>query len=85
MTAQADDAWNRGYMAPEQAKGKAVDKRADIWAFGVVLYEMLTGRALFEGETVSEVLALVIMRNPDRPRSPRPCRRRSGTCSPAVS
>ena len=53
------------YMAPEQAKGKAVDKRADIWAFGVVLYEMLTGRALFEGETVSEVLALVIMRDPD--------------------
>ncbi len=53
------------YMAPEQAKGKAVDKRADIWAFGVVLYEMLTGRALFEGETVSEVLASVIMRDPD--------------------
>ena len=53
------------YMAPEQAKGKAVDKRADIWAFGVVLYEMLTGRALFQGETVSEVLALVIMREPD--------------------
>ena len=53
------------YMSPEQAKGKAVDKRADIWAFGVVLYEMLTGRALFEGETVSEVLASVIMREPD--------------------
>jgi serine/threonine-protein kinase len=53
------------YMAPEQAKGKSVDRRADIWAFGVVLYEMLTGRALFEGETVSEVLAAVIMREPD--------------------
>ena len=53
------------YMAPEQAKGKSVDKRADIWAFGVVLYEMLTGRALFEGETTSEVLAAIIMREPD--------------------
>ncbi|HSM50181.1 MAG TPA: protein kinase [Thermoanaerobaculia bacterium] len=48
------------YMAPEQAKGKAVDRRGDIWAFGVVLFEMLTGRRLFEGETASEVLAAVI-------------------------
>ena len=54
-----------GYMSPEQAKGKAVDKRADIWSFGVVLYEMLTGRVLFQGETASEVMAAVIMRDPD--------------------
>ena len=54
-----------GYMSPEQAKGKEVDKRADIWSFGVVLYEMLTGRVLFQGETASEVMAAVIMSEPD--------------------
>jgi len=48
------------YMAPEQARGKPVDKRADIWAFGVVLHEMITGKRLFEGETVSDVLAAVL-------------------------
>jgi len=48
------------YMAPEQARGAAVDKRADIWAFGVVLFEMLTGRRLFSGETVSDTLAAVL-------------------------
>jgi Tol biopolymer transport system component len=48
------------YMAPEQARGGAVDKRADIWAFGVVLHEMLTGRSLFAGPTVSDTLAAVL-------------------------
>ena len=48
------------YMAPEQARGKPVDKRADIWAFGVIVYEMLTGRQLFAGETVSDLLAAVL-------------------------
>ena len=52
------------YMSPEQARGKAVDKRADIWAFGVVLWEMLTGQKLFVGETVSDVLAAVLTRDP---------------------
>ena len=53
------------YMAPEQASGKPVDKRADIWAFGVVLWEMLAGRQMYEGETISHVLAAVLTREPD--------------------
>jgi len=53
------------YMAPEQAKGSAVDKRADIWAFGVVLFEMLSGQRLFEAPTVPETLAQVLTRPPD--------------------
>jgi len=53
------------YMSPEQARGKAVDKRADVWAFGAVLYEMLTGRHPFSGETVSDILASVLKTDPD--------------------
>jgi len=48
------------YMPPEQAKGKTVDKRADIWAFGVVFYELLTGKRLFQGEDVTDILASVV-------------------------
>ncbi len=48
------------YMSPEQARGKSVDKRADIWSFGVLLWEMLTGRSLFSGETITDVLAAVV-------------------------
>jgi Tol biopolymer transport system component len=53
------------YMSPEQARGMPVDRRADIWSFGVVLWEMLTGRTLFEGHTVSDVLASVLKEAPD--------------------
>src|SRR5262249_47492011 len=64
------------YMSPEQAKGKAVDKRADIWAFGCVLYEMLTGKRAFDGEDMSDTLAAVLRADPDWTRLP------SGTSLP---
>jgi serine/threonine protein kinase len=53
------------YMSPEQARGKIVDKRADVWAFGCVLYEMLLGTRAFAGDDVSETIARVIEREPD--------------------
>jgi serine/threonine-protein kinase len=72
------------YMSPEQARGKSVDKRADIWAFGVLLFEMLSGRRLFEGETVSDVLAAVLRQDPDwnqlPPDTPKAVRRVLGRC-----
>jgi serine/threonine-protein kinase len=58
------------YMSPEQARGKPVDKRADIWAFGVVLYELLTGGRLFKGADASETLAQVLAKQPDFERAP---------------
>jgi serine/threonine protein kinase len=64
------------YMSPEQARGKEADRSSDIWAFGCVLYEMLTGHAAFEGETIGEILAGVFKVDPDWrrlcPASPRP-------------
>ena len=63
------------YMAPEQAKGKNVDKRADIWAFGVVFYELLTGERLFKGEDVSETLAQVLTKQPDLNKVPAKARK----------
>ncbi len=54
-----------GYMSPEQAKGKPADRRADVWSFGVVLYEMLTGKRAFAGEDVSETLAHILTKEPN--------------------
>ncbi|MFM2126035.1 MAG: hypothetical protein RL328_2486, partial [Acidobacteriota bacterium] len=62
------------YMAPEQAKGKPVDKRADIWAYGVVLYELATGKRLFKGEDVSDILASVLKDEPHYDAVPAPLR-----------
>ncbi len=62
------------YMSPEQARGKPLDKRTDIWSFGCVLYEMLTGRLTFSGETVSDTIAAVLDREPDWKALPRDTR-----------
>jgi eukaryotic-like serine/threonine-protein kinase len=53
------------YMSPEQARGRAADKRSDVWAFGCVLYEMLTGRRVFDGEDVTDIIAAVVRADPD--------------------
>jgi len=68
------------YMSPEQAKGKSVDKRADIWAFGVVLYELLTGQRAFEGDDGSETLAQVLTKQPDLQKVPAKARRLLQRC-----
>ena len=72
------------YMSPEQAKGRAADRRSDVWAFGVVLYEMLTGRRPFDGEVVSETFASILAREPDwnalPPDTPPPIRRLLRRC-----
>jgi serine/threonine protein kinase len=69
-----------GYMSPEQARGKPVDKRADIWAFGIVFFEMLAGQRLFDGETVSDTLAAVLKEEPDWTRVPAKVRRLLKKC-----
>src|SRR6202166_1804101 len=58
------------YMAPEQAKGKAADRRSDIWSFGVILHEMLTGKRLFQGESAAEILGGVLNKEPDLSAAP---------------
>ncbi|CAN5685204.1 hypothetical protein BH24ACI5_BH24ACI5_20090 [soil metagenome] len=65
MTAMGLILGTAAYMSPEQARGKPFDRRADIWAFGCVVYEMLTGRRPFEGDTVTDVLAAVVRTEPD--------------------
>ena len=66
------------YMSPEQARAQAVDKRADIWAFGCVLFEMLAGRVAFAGDTDSDTIAAILDREPDwsalPPATPAPIR-----------
>jgi Tol biopolymer transport system component len=64
-TAEGVIAGTVAYMSPEQARGKAVDKRSDIWAFGCVLYEMLTARPAFRGDTASDTIAAILEREPD--------------------
>ena len=72
------------YLSPEQALGKAVDRRTDIWAFGCVLYEMLTGKRAFPGSTPTEIMALILERDPDwsalAPTTPSALRRLLGRC-----
>ncbi|MFN7937018.1 MAG: protein kinase [Bryobacteraceae bacterium] len=69
-----------GYMSPEQASGKPVDRRTDIWSFGVVLWEMVTGKRMFEGETISHTLAAVLTQKPDVSAAPAELRALLGRC-----
>jgi serine/threonine protein kinase len=77
------------YMAPEQARGKPVDRRADIWAFGIILVEMLTGQRAFSGDDVTEVIAKVLEREPDLSKlpveTPPSLRRLIARCRPVSS
>src|SRR5262245_22847603 len=68
------------YMAPEQAKGKTIDKRADIWAWGVLFYELLAGESLHQGEDASEILAQVLTKQPDFERVPAQARQLLREC-----
>ncbi|MGH9386448.1 MAG: protein kinase domain-containing protein [Vicinamibacterales bacterium] len=68
------------YMSPEQAEGKAVDKRTDIWAFGIVIYQMITGRVPFAGDSFAGTLAAVLTSDPDWTRVPPSARRMLATC-----
>jgi serine/threonine-protein kinase len=84
MTAAGVLLGTAAYMSPEQARGKPVDKKADVWSFGVLLWEMLTGRLLFSGETVTDVIAAVVTQEPDLdalpPQTPSAIRRLVSRC-----
>ena len=73
-----------GYMSPEQMRGRIVDRRTDVWAFGVVLFELLTGRPLFAGDTITDLIAAVVTTEPDwsrlPPDTPAPVRRLLRRC-----
>ena len=73
------------FMSPEQARGKEVDRRTDIWAFGCILFEMLSGHRAFSGETLSDVLAAILTKEPDWERLPADTPPGSAICSPAAS
>ena len=73
------------YMSPEQAKGRVVDKRSDVWAFGCVLYEMLTGKRAFEGEDVTDTIAAVVRGDPDWSALPANRHSRFDCCSSVAS
>jgi serine/threonine-protein kinase len=68
------------YMSPEQARGRPIDRRADIWAFGVVVYELITGSTLFGGDTITDVLASVVKQQPDFAKVPPKVRRLLNAC-----
>jgi len=68
------------YMSPEQARGKNTDRRADVWAFGVVLYELLTGKRLFQGEDITETLACIVKEEPDLQAVPQRLRKLLKAC-----
>ena len=71
-------------MSPEQARGRPVDKRTDVWAFGCVLYEMLTGRLAFPGDTLSDTIAAILQREPDWQALPDDDARRHSAAAAAV-
>ena len=73
------------YLSPEQVKGRPADKRSDVWAFGAVLYEMLSGQHAFKGEDISDTLAAVLRQTIDVTGLPRRRRRRSGVSWRGVS
>jgi serine/threonine protein kinase len=77
---QAGMIMGAGYMSPEQASGRPVDKRADIWAFGVILWELLSGQRLFDGETVSHTMAAVLTKELDFRQAPPRVRRLLARC-----